>query len=84
MSVLSVPSKPAAELKKLVNDANVAQTRANDFARAILLTLGVDVEDPRIRLDLEAGTVTIPDPPAPAAPVDPPAPIAEVDDGLEG
>lgn len=64
MTTHVIPQKATAELKALVIAANTAQTRANDFGRACLLAMGVDADNPALKLDLDAGTVTTPDPPA--------------------
>jgi hypothetical protein len=66
MSTFVIPAKAALELKALVTAASHAQTRANDFGRACLLALGVNADDPALKLDLDTGNVTAPDPaPAP-------------------
>ena len=80
-----IPEKPLAEMRQLAQAAQVAQQRLNDFGRAVILTLGLDPDDRKLKVDLQRGVLELPEPEPelPAAPLPSndvaPVPVAEAE-----
>ena len=58
------PSHPkaSADLRTLVTAQTAAQQRVADFGRACAIMLGLDADDPALRLDVANGNFETPDP----------------------
>jgi hypothetical protein len=68
-----VPAQVLKELQDLLTVANSAKKEVDLYARAAGLSLGVDMNDPKVQLDFQKGCFVSPDPdPAVEEVFDPP------------